>query len=351
MSATLWVTEDCQMNCSYCYEGKKVKVYMNEETALSACRFALREYEMKKENRRFLLQIHGGEPLLNQRILFKACEYISDYFHGDRKKYGIRMTTNALLVTEQNLHLLKKYMEQISVSIDGDKKTHDRNRRLKNGEGSFFLVYSQALKLLKAMPDTMARMTIAANSASELYENVKFLYESGFQWISAVINETDNSWNDDTYKVLEKQVEECCDYVFRQRENGRIIHLGLLEEDVLYRKNSPCTAGRGDLHISAEGKLYACNSTVGIEEFCVGNIYSGWNEEKLQVLTRHNLERVEECEGCARYDFCPAVKCKILNKIRTGDYNRACIGTCYQQNLRIHAYNYYLKCRDKEHLT
>ena len=47
------------------------------------------------------------------------------------KKILFTMTTNGTLMTEDVIEFLVKYEFNLMISLDGDKKSHDINRRLK----------------------------------------------------------------------------------------------------------------------------------------------------------------------------------------------------------------------------
>ena len=56
--------------------------------------------------------------------------------------------TNATLVTDDWCDLIKKWRVNVGVSIDGPEEFHDRNRRYRDGRGSFSKAYGGLKKLL-----------------------------------------------------------------------------------------------------------------------------------------------------------------------------------------------------------
>ena len=59
----------------------------------------------------------------------------------------------------------------------------------------------------------------------------------------------------------------------------------------------------------------------GNKEFCIGNIYDGVNSGKLSAIMKQNCHINEECVDCSISNGCNGKRCKIVNKLLTGDYN------------------------------
>ena len=57
------------------------------------------------------------------------------------------MTTNGTLMTEEVIEFLVKHEFNLMISLDGDKKSHDINRRFKSGKGSFDVILKNLSRL------------------------------------------------------------------------------------------------------------------------------------------------------------------------------------------------------------
>ena len=70
MECTLYLTDDCNLKCSYCYEGnkKKNKSYMSEATLEKVLNFIAQN---NRPNDPIDLLLLGGEPLLNKKYFLK----------------------------------------------------------------------------------------------------------------------------------------------------------------------------------------------------------------------------------------------------------------------------------------
>jgi uncharacterized protein len=84
------------------------------------------------------LMFFGGEPLLMAREFAPICDYIVEKCQAlqvPAPKFGL--ITNAILVNERIVGILKKYDVTVTVSIDGPPEVHDHFRKTKSGQGSF----------------------------------------------------------------------------------------------------------------------------------------------------------------------------------------------------------------------
>ena len=123
----LVLTNDCNLNCSYCYAdggyyGFKPE-YMSHQVIDQLFRF-LSENEISVKN----LMLFGGEPLL-------AMEQINDVMDSIQKyKVGINqylMVTNFTILTDEEIDFLINKNVHITVSLDGNKIINDQLRKYK----------------------------------------------------------------------------------------------------------------------------------------------------------------------------------------------------------------------------
>ena len=65
---TIWLTTDCNLRCRYCYEGvEKKAIIMEQDLAAQVVDFICETFDDKNEE--LCIDFHGGEPLLNYKIL------------------------------------------------------------------------------------------------------------------------------------------------------------------------------------------------------------------------------------------------------------------------------------------
>lgn len=106
---------------------------MNQQMADRVVKFITKTFS--KEEEEICIDFHGGEPLLNFEILQYLVEVLNKRYPDKRKNYSI--TTNATLLNDKNIDYLVENIKNISVSIDGTRKKHDKFRVYPNGSGSY----------------------------------------------------------------------------------------------------------------------------------------------------------------------------------------------------------------------
>lgn len=47
----------------------------------------------------------------------------------------------------------------------------------------------------------------------------------------------------------------------------------------------------------------------------------GFSISSLEEILSYSQKENKECRGCVFYNFCNSTRCKIINKLVTGDYN------------------------------
>lgn len=90
MESILYLTDGCNMECSYCYEGntKKPK-FMNMETLKNALGFIVSN--RKSDDETVSLVFLGGEPLLNKEILVRAMDLIDENYERIKNIFNIQL--------------------------------------------------------------------------------------------------------------------------------------------------------------------------------------------------------------------------------------------------------------------
>ena len=73
MKATISLTHDCNLNCSYCYSGKKFNRKISLDTAKRAVDLI---FEKTKIGEELTIGFFGGEPILEFNLIKELTKYI-----------------------------------------------------------------------------------------------------------------------------------------------------------------------------------------------------------------------------------------------------------------------------------
>lgn len=144
----------CNLNCDYCYEynlgdetWKSQPKMMNEDTARALGR-RIAEHASQHALPTVFVSFHGGEPLLlGPKRLDRICEILREEI-APRTELLFSMQTNATLLTDRFVEVIRRNQIAVSISVDGDHGAHDRHRVDHKGRGSYDRVI-RGLELLK----------------------------------------------------------------------------------------------------------------------------------------------------------------------------------------------------------
>jgi uncharacterized protein len=133
------VTEDCNLNCTYCTYSK---FYINKERHDSYLRFENVRHTLQKliakrtpsPSNHLIISFYGGEPLKNFEFIKSVVEFTNSY-DPDQISFTYSLSSNGLLL-KKYIDFLVKYEFELSVSLDGDEVANSF-RVTRNNKPSF----------------------------------------------------------------------------------------------------------------------------------------------------------------------------------------------------------------------
>lgn len=331
MLYNIWVTSKCNMQCKYCYEGDHLEYStMSKETAEKVIEYISCRVRKLRMDEYIIINFHGGEPLIAFDLIEMMISKLRQKLPERYFLFGL--TTNGLLLTNRIIdYLCDNFEYSLSISIDGNKEVHDKNRVLPNGEGTHSLIVNNIKKLIEKRKNVRARVTFTSETCKDLYETVLYLYNLGFHVIIPVADYFDSSWSLEGIKIFEEQLILIYDkFKSFSKDN---LDIGLMRDNSTRLKNGICDPLNCSINIKYDGSLYPCTYVVGDEFYRIGDIYSGIFPDKLNDI--YDLSTIENrtCLGCTNYDYCISTRCKIMNKVLTGDYYTASPVFCNIENI------------------
>ena len=132
----------CNFACGYCYQGDREDFNqfadkMTLETSEKLARWIEGELDRLRPET-FTMTFFGGEPLLNLPVMFDLADRMWQATQARGIKQSLSMITNGLLLTTDVVdRLVPRGLRGIKITLDGDKRTHDRMRPLRGGQGTF----------------------------------------------------------------------------------------------------------------------------------------------------------------------------------------------------------------------
>lgn len=338
MKFTIFLTNDCNLGCNYCYEGEKYKNHMSIETADKVIDFidytARKSIQYLKYNSITVI-LYGGEPLLNHEVL----QYILENLKRKPKNdYNVRfdMTTNGTIMNSNIIETLKK-IDCVSVSIDGNYEIHNLNRIFKNQKGTFNIVNENIKKMIDEGISIRARGTFTSQTCNHLYSSVNTLSNFGFNCIVMHPDESDKNWTEKDFDTIFSEIKKISNDTSL---NKKCEAISLTDISEFGCESGDCFGGISDFSIDYNGDIYPCSKALKSKEFLIGSIYNNkLNEERINQLFQLNIDN-DACKGCSRINYCRGNKCKIVNKIYEGDFFTPNGIYCKLQELEIKKYKY-----------
>jgi radical SAM protein with 4Fe4S-binding SPASM domain len=157
------LTAVCNLGCSYCFadggDYGRIKGKLGADIEDDIFAFIVARTR-RGEVVRF--EFFGGEPLLNYDRIASMCARARTVEAEFGIRFLFRISSNLTVLPRGCLELFARHGFIVSVSIDGGRETHDRNRPTKAGRGSWEKIVANCLAVRAASEDIVlvARMTV-----------------------------------------------------------------------------------------------------------------------------------------------------------------------------------------------
>lgn len=364
---TFQVTDDCCLNCVYCYQGHKGKHKLSFNTAKQMI-----DQILTRDNKVInyidsykipgvVIEFIGGEPFLEIELI----DQITDYFinkmielrHPWATKYKISISSNGILYFEPKVQeYIKKNNENLSlsISIDGNKKLHDACRVFPDGSGSYDKALSAALHYSHNYNKWIgSKMTISPFNIDYLYDAVLEMINNGYNQIN--LNCVyEKGWELNHATTLYYQLKKIADYLLNNDLWDKVyLSIFYINDGSKNLSNDNWCGGNGRmLALNWKGKYYPClrymeDSISNQPEYYIGDIYQGIGQDNLTINRLKDLSEItvisqspQECLDCEISGGCSW--CTAYNYQETGNVNKRVTYICDMHYATVLASLYYL---------
>lgn len=311
------VNTGCNLSCTYCYKedldtpsaGRR----MAFETARDSIELLLTE---SPDEPRYNVVFFGGEPLSNLPLIKDVVAWAEPHFAALGKRVDFVMTTNATLLTDEAIEWLNAHRFGLSISIDGPRAIHDRNRLTVGGKGSYETVRRKAERLLSrytARP-VGARVTLTHGTTEveriwdHLFNELGF-GEVGFAPVTSGDISTFNLTGDELLEVfagLKRLGQRYVEAALQGRNIGfSNLHQLITDLHEGHKKLLPCGAGLKMLAVDHKGELNLCHRFTGSSLPTFGDVKQGIRHEQLGDFLAQRLDRTDTgCDTCRIRNLC-----------------------------------------------
>lgn len=301
-SVQLIITEDCNLQCKYCFEHGKNPKYMNIDTAKKILE---KELTSNSDFKKYTIDLGGGEPFLHFKFIKELIEYAKDKAKEWNKEILFFITSNVTLFNDEIKEWLvnNKDWVIIGTSLDGIKKVHDYNR-----SNSYDSVVKHLDFLKTNYPNQTAKMTIGRDSIPYISESFKHIEESGMLFSANVVFE--NAWGNrqekiELLEIFAEQLEILVQHysINSNLEVPSLLNLSIQRINSLENDTHWCGSGRYMRAYDTEGNSFPCHRYA---YFCAKKHYV---EEDLllnQSVSKNkclNCQFIKACPTCAAHNW------------------------------------------------
>lgn len=341
----LHVAHDCNLMCEYCFASKgtyKVaKNLMPVEVAYKAVDFLLSNSGKRKNVE---IDFFGGEPLLNFDVIKQTVEYGKKVQGKYGKEIHFTITTNGTLLNDERIDYINENMDNVVLSIDGRKEVHDAIRYDTARNGTYDKILRNAVKLVNGRngKSYFIRGTFTSRNL-DFSKDVLHLADLGFKEISVepVVGKGEDFhiYKENLPVILKEYENLAIAYLERIRDGKPFkfyhFNINLYNGPCLYKRVTSCGAGTEYFAVTPEGDLYPCHQFVGENEFKVGSLDSGIQNQTLQSkFKKASIFTKDECQNCWAKLYCSG-GCHANSFYSNGDILKPDETVCEMQRKRI----------------
>jgi uncharacterized protein len=330
---SLNVAQSCNLACAYCYadEGRfgGQRRMMDEAVA-----FAAIDRLIEQAKGRVTIGFIGGEPFMNRRLVHDSVAYAKTIASLRQVALGFSVTTNATLLTNDDLRLLRDEAFTVTVSLDGDPAQNKNRLDRRKADSTARTIDAVAPLLLEPGNARIAARATLTRDNLDVAERIDWLGARGFVEIGvspartgpdAGLRLSDDDWP----KLLDQMIRAADVELTRVFAGGaprfsnlwtalRAIHRGAA-------RPLPCGSVSTYLSVDVDGAVSSCHRTIGAQVFRMGSVDDGFDaERRREFLNARTVDRQEPCRSCwARYLCGGGCHAEVAETGRSGcDYIR-----------------------------
>lgn len=328
----LHVCHDCNLNCEYCFAGggtyNTEKDYMSVTVGKKAIDFLLSKSGKRKN---LEVDFFGGEPLMNMSTVKAVVQYGNEEAVKIGKRISFTMTTNCLLLNEENSAYLNETMDNVVLSIDGRESVHNATRKARNGKDCYDIILKNAQKFRAIRGDKKyyVRATFTAKNL-DFCNDILALNDAGFDQISVepvvLPDESPLSLKKSMCDGILAEYDRFTEAYLDRRRTSKwfnFFHFMIdLEHGACQNKRlTGCGAGTEYLAVSPIGDIYPCHQFVGKPDFLIGNVFDGIQNQSIrEKFAELCVLNKAHCQDCfAKYNCSGGCTANAYNF--TGDLN------------------------------
>ena len=339
----LHVSHDCNLRCRYCFAstgdfGTGKRMTMDVNTAKKAIDFVV---ERSGSRRNIEVDFFGGEPLMAMDTVKATVEYARSLEEQHDKHFRFTITTNGILLDDDNIAYINEVMSNAVLSLDGRREINDAMRPTVNGKGSYDIILPKFKKLVegRGTKDYYLRGTFTRHN-KDFTSDVMNMADQGFKNISVepVVGAPEDEWSfkeEDLPGILAEYEKLAKELLERPEINFFHYNVDLSQGPCVIKRLRGCGAGCEYVAITPDGDIYPCHQFVGNEDYKLGSLYDGtFDMELARKFAGLNVYTRPDCKDCWARFYCSG-GCSASNLLVNGDIKKPNRFGCEMQKKRL----------------
>ena len=339
----LHVSHDCNLRCQYCFAstgdfgtGRKT---MDVDTAKAAIDFVVAR---SGKRRNIEVDFFGGEPLMAMDTVKATVEYARSIEKQAGKCFRFTLTTNGVLLNDENIEYINREMSNAVLSLDGRPEVNDRMRKTVNGKGSYEVILPKFQKLVagRGTKDYYLRGTFTRHNL-DFAADVLHMAQLGFRNVSVepAVGEPGCDWaiGEGNLPAVLAEYEKLAEALKDKRGEVNFFHFNvdLAQGPCVIKRMRGCGAGCEYVAVTPEGHIYPCHQFVGNPDYKMGDVHEGTFD--LDIARRFaalNVYTREDCRQCWARFYCSG-GCSASNLLVNSDISKPNAVGCAMQKKRL----------------
>lgn len=331
----LLLTDYCNLKCRYCFEETSAllskpaqPVSMNTNTACRSIEvFARLTTKYGRKEKRRIIHLYGGEPLLNPKVARASVEKINELKKTGfmPKECEIAIVTNGVLLDENIIKFFSEHNVTVGISIDGPSHINGIHRISKE-KADVFPVIKHNYELLRKYK---VKTGISATLTPEVVKNFNEVLDF---FINNIGIQDGISFNilhyNPAISLDSSYFEKAADCLIRAFERFR--KLGIYEERIMRKAKSfinretmfsDCGAIGNQIVVAPDGLVGVCQDFVKPRTYFDYSIFDNDFEQKVfNLFERWKIRSplfMKECFDCEALGICGG-GCSASAELKTG---------------------------------
>lgn len=277
MSLVLFLTNNCNLHCKYCFVNKN-----KEELSLENYIKTINIYKNVTENVTFF----GGEPLL----CFDRIKEIVKYNKDNNINVKYNLNTNALLLEGEILNYCLENNFLLNVSLDGNKESNLLNRC---NEKDFNRILKNIKNSINRGGHVIVNYVITPNNIHLYSDGIKYLIKNNISEICLMID-YGAVWTKDDINKFREETNKVISLLIKN-DNLTIYPLKSKINSIISKTEvKKCNFGKENLIVSTSGDYYPCMNFINDKKFKIDSINKEFK----------NTVNVTKCINCNYLKYC-----------------------------------------------